>query len=36
VGVFRLDSDAEADADAMRKVRAGSYCEEIRFDSKVA
>jgi hypothetical protein len=35
VGIFRLESEAQANVDAIRKVRAGLYCEEIRFDSKV-
>jgi hypothetical protein len=35
VGIFRLDSDGEAAADAVRKLRAGLYCEEIRFDSNL-
>jgi phage tail-like protein len=35
VGIFRLDSEADAGSDAIRKLRAGLYCEEIRFDSNV-
>jgi phage tail-like protein len=35
VGIFRLDTEADVGTDAARKLRAGLYCEEIRFDSNL-